>query len=68
MRMDTVAKFGSACAAMLLPVLVEAAQNGAVDAETGAYVVMVAAGTDVTLSAEDAAALGTDVDLVKSGA
>ncbi len=29
MRMDTVARFGSACAAMLLPVLVEAAQNGA---------------------------------------
>ena len=68
MRMDTVAKFGSACAAMLLPVLVEAAQNGAVDAETGAYVVKVAAGTDVTLSAEDAAALGTGVDLVKRGA
>ena len=68
MRMDTVAKFGSACAAMLLPVLVEAAQNGAVDAETGAYVVTVAAGADVTLSAEDAAALGTDVDLVKRGA
>ena len=68
MRMDTVAKFGSACAAMLLPVLVEAAQNGAVDAETGAYVVKVAAGTDVTLSAEDAVALGTGVDLVKRGA
>lgn len=68
MRMDTVAKFGSACAVLLLPVLVEAAQNGAVDAETGAYVVKVAAGTDVTLSAEDAAALGTGVDLVKRGA
>ena len=68
MRMDTVAKFGSACAAMLLPMLVEAAWNGAVDAATGAYVVTVAAGTDVTLSAEDAAALGTDVDLVKRGA
>ena len=69
MRMDMVAKFGSACAAMLLPVLAEAAQNGAVDAETGAsYAVTVAAGTDVTLSAEDAAALGTDVDLVKRGA
>lgn len=67
MRMDTVAKFGSACAAMLLPVLVEAAQNGAVDAATGAYVVTVA-GTDVILSAEDAAALGTGVDLVKRGA
>ena len=68
MRMDMVAKFGSACAAMLLPVLAEAAQNGAVDAATGAYVITVAAGTDVTLSAEDAAALGTDVDLVKRGA
>lgn len=68
MRMDTVAKFGSACAVLLLPVLVEAAQNGAVDAVTGAYVVTVVAGADVTLSAEDAAALGTGVDLVKRGA
>ncbi len=68
MRMDTLAKLGSACAAVLLPVLAEAAQNGTLDAETGAYVVTVAAGTDVTLSAEDAAALGTDVDLVKRGA
>ncbi|MDO4367073.1 MAG: hypothetical protein Q4D70_09775, partial [bacterium] len=68
MRMDKLAKLGSACAAVLLPVLAEAEQNGTLDAETGAYVVTVAAGTDVTLSAEDAAALGTDVDLVKRGA
>lgn len=68
MRMDKLAKLGSACAAMVLPVLAEAAQNGALDAETGAYVVTVAAGTDVTLSAEDAAALGMSADLVKRGA
>lgn len=43
------------------------AQNGALDG-TGAYVVTVAAGVDVTLDADDAAALGTAVDLVKRGA
>lgn len=48
MRMDKLAKLGSACAAVLLPVLAEAAQNGVLDAETGAYVVTVAAGSDVT--------------------
>lgn len=43
------------------------AQNGVLDG-TGAYVVTVAAGGDVTLDADDAAALGTAVDLVKRGA
>ena len=44
-----------------------AAANGSVDGETGAYVISVS-GADVTLSAEDVAALGTNVDLVKRGA
>lgn len=63
-KCSLVAAVLGGAALAVAPVL--AAANGAVDAETGAYVITVS-GADVTLSAEDITALGTSVDLVKRG-